>query len=165
MSVRPELEGLPKIGAERTTRARTITESDLVCFSALTGDWHPQHSDADWAATSRFGERIAHGMLVISYAIGSAGFDPKRVVALRGLDSVRLKRPVRIGETIRAGLRVEELTPADEEHALVALALRVRNQTDQLVARARLEVLWRRSARAGGDDAGAEDEQPNLVLL
>ena len=79
----------------------TITEADLVSFAALTGDWHPQHADAEWAAAGRFGERVAHGMLVLSYAVGLVPFDPERVVALRGLDSVTFKRPVRIGDTIR----------------------------------------------------------------
>ena len=59
-----------------TTRGRTITEADLVSFSALTGDWHPQHADAAWAAESPFGERIAHGMLVLSYAVGLLPIDP-----------------------------------------------------------------------------------------
>ena len=91
----------PELGAELTTRGRTITETDLVSFSSLTGDWHPQHADAEWAANGRFGERVAHGMLVLSYALGLMPFDPERVVALRGLDSVTFKRPVRIGDTIR----------------------------------------------------------------
>ena len=65
-------------GLAVTTRGRTITESDLVSFSALTGDWHPQHADASWAAESTFGERIAHGMLVLSYAVGLLPIDPAR---------------------------------------------------------------------------------------
>ena len=48
----------------------------MVAFSALTGDWHPQHSDAVWAADSAFGERIAHGMLIVSFAVGLVDFDP-----------------------------------------------------------------------------------------
>ncbi len=43
------------------SRGRTITEADVVQFAALTGDLHPQHTDAAWAASSRFGERVAHG--------------------------------------------------------------------------------------------------------
>ena len=85
-------------GARFASRGRTITESDLVSFSALTGDWHPQHADADWAAASQFGERIAHGMLVLSYAIGLLPIDPDRVVALRGIRGVIFKRPVPIGD-------------------------------------------------------------------
>ena len=88
-------------GARVRSRGRTITESDLVSFSALTGDWHPQHADVAWAAESSFGERIAHGMLVLSYALGLLPIDPDRVVALRGIRNVVFKRPVPIGTTIR----------------------------------------------------------------
>jgi len=47
------------------TRGRTITEAGVVAFSALTGDHHPQHTDAQWAAETPFGGRVAHGMLVL----------------------------------------------------------------------------------------------------
>ena len=62
-------------GSTIRSRGRTITESDLVQFSALTGDWHPQHADAEFAAESRFGERIAHGMLVLSYSVGLIDYE------------------------------------------------------------------------------------------
>src|SRR2546423_12745667 len=52
-------------GDRFVTRGRTVTESDLVGFATLTGDAHPQHTDAVWAASSPFGERIAHGLLVL----------------------------------------------------------------------------------------------------
>src|SRR5919204_5841184 len=112
-------------GAAFETRGRTITEGDLTSFSALTGDWHPQHSDAEWASHSRFSGRVAHGMLVLSYAIGLVPFDPERVVALRGLESATFKRPVGIGDTIRVRCRVTSTRPLDDESALVTLALRV----------------------------------------
>jgi 3-hydroxybutyryl-CoA dehydratase len=135
---------MPEVGEELITRGgRTITEADLVSFSSLTGDWHPQHADAEWAAASLFGERVAHGMLVLSYAVGLMDFDPERVVALRGLDSVAFKRPVRIGDTIRVRSRVENVKRLDDEHALVTLAWRITNQEDRAVARARVEALWR----------------------
>ena len=101
-----------EVGDRPSTHGRTITEADLVSFAALTGDWHPQHADAEWAAESRFGERIAHGMLVLSYVVGLAGFDPERVVALRGFDSVTFKRPVAIGDTIRVEAEVEDAAAA-----------------------------------------------------
>ena len=63
-------------GVEFTTRGRTITEGDLTSFSALTGDWHPQHCDAEWASRSRFSGRVAHGMLVLSYAVGTHAVRP-----------------------------------------------------------------------------------------
>jgi 3-hydroxybutyryl-CoA dehydratase len=131
-------------GATFTSRGRTITEADLVSFSALTGDWHPQHADAAWAATSRFGERVAHGMMVLSYAVGLVGFDPERVVALRGLDGVVFKRPVRVGDTIRVEGSVEGVRPLDDDLALCDLDWRIRNQGDVTVARARVTAVWRR---------------------
>jgi 3-hydroxybutyryl-CoA dehydratase len=122
---------------------RTITESDLVSFSALTGDWHPQHSDAHWASGSQFSERVAHGMLVLSYSIGLAPLDPDRVVALRGLDSVTFKRPVSIGDTIRVEGDVESTKPLGDGLALVDIRWRVRNQDDRVVARATVQALCR----------------------
>ena len=126
------------------TRGRTVTEADLVGFATLTGDMHPQHTDRAWSAESRFGERIAHGMLVLSYAVGLLPFDPDRIVALRGLDGVVFKRPVRIGETISVEGDVRDLAELDGGHGLVTTALTVRNERGEVVARARLKVVWRR---------------------
>jgi 3-hydroxybutyryl-CoA dehydratase len=152
------------VGTRLISRGRTITESDLASFAALTGDWHPQHSDAEWAAESRFGERIAHGMLVLSYSIGMLGFDPERVVALRGLDSVTFKRPVRIGETIRVEAEVEEAKPLDDGHELITLRWRVLGAGGQLAVRARVQVVHRAPA-ASTRNGVAEDLYPERVLL
>ena len=144
-------------GARIDSRARTITEADLVSFSALTGDWHPQHADAEWAAASPFGERIAHGMLVLSYALGLLPIDPDRVVALRGVRNVVFKRPVPIGATIRVEAEVASLRPLDAAHGLVELALRVRDAEGRLVARAALEALWRRAPQPQASPNGAPE--------
>jgi acyl dehydratase len=145
-------------GASVTTPARTITDADLVMFSALTGDWHPQHADAEWAAASPFGERIAHGMLVLSYAVGLLPIDPERVAALRGLRNVVFKRPVPIGATIHAEAEVAGLRPLDEGHGLVELALRVRDAQGRLLMRGTVDALWRRSATAAASPNGGEPE-------
>jgi acyl dehydratase len=130
------------VGGEVLTGGRTITETDLVSFAALTGDWHPQHSDAAWARGSRFGGRVAHGMLLLSYAVGLFPFDPERVVALRGIDSVSFKRPVRIGDTIRVASRVERADEIEPGLALVVLSWRLLNQNDEVVVRAKVTALW-----------------------
>lgn len=137
-----------EVGAEAITRARTITEADLVSFSALTGDWHPQHSDAAWAARSPFGERIAHGMLVLSYAIGLLPIDPERVTALRAIRQVTFKRPVPIGETIRARARVLEARPLDQAQGRVTLGVQVQGADGRLLARATIDAIWRRLSPA-----------------
>ncbi len=133
-------------GASFISRGRTITEADVVGFAALTWDSHPQHVDAQWSAESAFGERVAHGMLVVSYAVGLVPFDPDRVIALRGLDKVVFKRPVRLGDTIRVKGAILALRPIGEEAGLVQWRWSVVNQAQQLVARALVEVVWKRGA-------------------
>jgi 3-hydroxybutyryl-CoA dehydratase len=150
----------PEVGEVFETRGRTITESDLVAFAGLTGDHHPQHTDADWAAAGRFGARIAHGMLVISYAVGLVPFDPDRVVALRGLDSLAFKRPVMIGDTIRVRTRVETVRRLDDEQALVTTAWRIVNQHEEVVARVRVEAIW----RLDGEPTAVHDEREGAAL-
>jgi 3-hydroxybutyryl-CoA dehydratase len=139
-------------GASFQTRGRTITESDVVAFAAQTGDWHPQHSDARWAAESHFGERIAHGMLVLSYAVGLVPLDPERVVALRRVADVVFKRPVRLGDTVHVRGLVTSLQDVGDEAGLVGFAWTVVNQDGRTVARARVEVLWRRAEPPLPDD-------------
>ena len=130
------------VGDEFTSRGRTVTEADVVGFAALTGDWHPQHADAEWARGSVFGERIAHGMLVISLAAGLVPFDPERVVALRRVGDAVFKRPVRLGDTIRVRGRIAEL----KAPGLVSFTWTVVNQHDETCCRARVDVLWRQDA-------------------
>ncbi|MFQ3657672.1 MAG: MaoC/PaaZ C-terminal domain-containing protein, partial [Anaerolineae bacterium] len=50
-------------GQKMVTRGRTVTDSDLVQFAGLTGDFNPMHTDAEYMKTSMFGQRIAHGLL------------------------------------------------------------------------------------------------------
>ncbi|MGH2992057.1 MAG: MaoC/PaaZ C-terminal domain-containing protein [Solirubrobacterales bacterium] len=141
-----DFDGL-EAGAAFTTAGRTITESDLVSFAALTGDRHPLHTDARWAESSPFGERVAHGMLVLSYALGLVPFDPSRVIALRGVEGVVFKRPAHIGDTIRVEGQVESLEPLDAAAGLVTCGWKVLNERDETLARAKLKVVWRRDGR------------------
>jgi acyl dehydratase len=134
------------------SRARTVTEADVVAFSALTGDWHPQHSDAVWAAESDFGERIAHGMLVLSIAFGLVDFDPDRVVALRQVSRAKFKAPVRIGDTIRARVEIESARPLGEDRGLVTTSWRVLNQREEAVALLSVDLIWRHGGQALAGD-------------
>ena len=137
------------VGEEFATRGRTITESDVASFAALTGDMHPQHTDAVWSASSPFGGRIAHGMLLVSYTLGLMQFDPERVVALRRIRQATFKRPVMIGDTIHADGRVESLDEIDHATGLVGIRVDVVNQRGRVAARVALDALWRRDgARA-----------------
>lgn len=134
---------------------RTITEADVVSFASLTGDWHPQHADAAWAASSPFGERVAHGALVLSYALGLLDFDPAEVAMLRGFRRVTFKRPVLIGDTIHAEVRLRGTTPIDECHVVVAAQMKIVNQHGRPVAVAVAEIVWRATRSAAVSTTGA----------
>lgn len=94
------LEDYP-IGEERTTTGRTITEADIVIHAGQTGDYYPHHMDAEWCATQPFKQRIAHGTLVFSVAIGMAAnvINPRSMSY--GYDRLRFIKPTFIGDTIR----------------------------------------------------------------
>ena len=149
-------------GERFVTRGRTIGEADITSFATLTGDTHPQHTDAEWAASSRFGERIAHGLLVLSYAAGLMPFDPERIVALRRVGDAVFKQPVKIGDTIHVEGEVVERTEIDSAHGLVATRWRVLNQHGKLVARASVDLVWRRDTMPLVEEPQA-DTQPVLI--
>ncbi len=146
------------VGARFESGHRTVRDTDVIVFSALTGDWHPQHCDPEWAARSAFGERIAHGMLVLSLAVGLVPLDPERVLALRRVGDVVFKRPVRLNEVISVAGEITALRAIDEHAGLVDFSWQIRNQDDALIARASVQVLWRTDAGvAHGAGSGAVD--------
>lgn len=146
-------------GTRFESRGRTITEADVVGFATQTGDFHPQHTDAQWASQSRFGERIAHGLLVVSYAVGMLGLDPERVVALRRVDDVVFKRPVMLGSTIRVSGVVEPGRAIDDGHGLAVFRLRV-NADGALAVIAKIETVWKRETAAESEPAPTEPPGP-----
>jgi 3-hydroxybutyryl-CoA dehydratase len=104
------------VGEKFVTRARTITEADVVQFAALTGDFTYLHVDAVAAAGTLFGRRIAHGALIYSYSIGlttQLNLVEGTVIAFYGLDRLRSVRPTFFGDTIHVEKTVAELSRKD----------------------------------------------------
>jgi 3-hydroxybutyryl-CoA dehydratase len=125
------------------TAARVVQEPDILEFADLTGDVHPQHVDPEWAAGSRFGEQIAHGLLVLSFAVGLLPLDAERVVALRRVGDAVFKQPVRIGDTLHVEGEISRMQELDPEHGLVEARIRIVNQHGRLAVRASVELVWR----------------------
>jgi acyl dehydratase len=130
-------------GDRFSTAARTVEEENILEFASLTGDSHPQHVDPAWAAGSRFGEQIAHGLLVLSFAVGLLPLDPDRIVALRRVGDAVFKQPVKIGDALRVEGKITGLRELDPENGLVETTLRILNQDGRLVVRATVELVWR----------------------
>jgi 3-hydroxybutyryl-CoA dehydratase len=131
------------VGDRFATAARDIAERDILKFAALTGDGHPQHTDPGWAAGSRFGEQIAHGLLVLSFAVGLLPLDPDRIVALRRVGDAVFKQPVKIGDTMHVEGEIVGTRELDDEQGLVEARLRIVNQAGRLAVRANVELVWR----------------------
>lgn len=131
------------VGEHFSTPARAVHEGDILEFAALTGDSHPQHVDREWAAESRFGEQIAHGLLVVSFAVGLLPLDPERVLALRRVSDAVFKQPVKIGDTVRVDGVIVDTREVDAEQGLVEACLRILNDSGRLAVRANVELVWR----------------------
>jgi acyl dehydratase len=97
-----------RVGETRHTVGRTITEADIVLHAGQTGDFFPHHMDAEWAATQSIGQRIAHGTLVLSIAVGMTAGDINPQAMSYGYDRIRFIRPVFIGDTITVAAEITE---------------------------------------------------------
>jgi acyl dehydratase len=89
-----------EVGESRAFVGRTITETDVVMHAGQTGDFFPHHMDAEWTKTQPFGQRIAHGTLVMSVAVGMTAGDINPQAMSYGYDRVRFIKPVFINDTI-----------------------------------------------------------------
>ncbi len=122
-----------EIGQRWVTKGRTITEADVVNFAYLSGDWHSIHTDQEYAAGTTFGQRIAHGFLVLSIATGMVPAKRETVLALYGLDRVRFTAPVFMGDTVHLQMEAVEKKERDEGTGVVTFDFQVVNQHGKAV--------------------------------
>jgi acyl dehydratase len=114
----------------RETLGRTITEADIVLHAGQTGDFYPHHMDKEWCATQAFGQRVAHGTLILSIAIGMTAGDVNPEAFSYGYDRVRFIKPVFIGDTIhvRASIKEKRDHIKNSSYGFVAEHVEVFNQ-------------------------------------
>jgi len=133
-----------EIGDTVESVGRTITETDVVNFASLSGDWNLIHTDAEFSKNQMFGQRVVHGLLVLSVASGQAvrlGFMEETVIAFRGLEW-KFNRPVFIGDTIRLRVTVEDKKDMRRiGGGLVIFKLEVVNQKNEVCQRGTWEIL------------------------
>ncbi|MBU7016037.1 MAG: MaoC family dehydratase N-terminal domain-containing protein [Theionarchaea archaeon] len=132
-----------KIGEKHTSSGRTITETDIVSFAGLSGDYNPLHVDKEYAEKSLFNQRIAHGALTFAVMTGfwdQLGFLRETVIAFYGVDRMRFIRPVFIGDTIYLELEFTEKLDKGK-NGLVAIQNTVFNQKHEEVMACRSLLL------------------------
>lgn len=125
-----------ELGFSVASHGRTITEADIVLHAGQTGDFYPHHMDAEFCKTQPFKERIAHGTLILSVAVGMLAGEINDVAMSYGYDGIRFIRPVFIGDTITAhGTIAEkrEYKKSPDDYGLVDEKVEVLNQKGELV--------------------------------
>jgi len=118
--------------------SKTVTETDIALFAAISGDFNPLHVDAEFAKRSRFGARVAHGPLTLALAAGVLGTRLPGIGAIAVSNHIDYRRPVYIGDTITARAEVAALDP---ERNRATIALVWTNQDGELVAEGQAVVI------------------------
>jgi acyl dehydratase len=135
-----------EIGETMVTPARTVTESDVVRFAGLSGDYNQLHTDAEYARETMFGERIAHGLLGLSIVSGLSsrlGFGEGTVEAFTSLEW-KFRGPIRLGDTIHARFEVKRKREMSRlGGGFVILDVVVLNQEEETVQKGTWTLLIR----------------------
>jgi len=140
-----------EIGDAMVAGEHVVTEEEIMAFARLTGDDNPMHTDPEYAKTHMFGRQVAHGLLVLSMALGLSwqlGFMQETVLAFRDL-KWKFSRPVFIGDRIRVRAVVHQRKAMPRlGGGAVILDVRVLNQYDDVVQRGKWNVLVKSESQA-----------------
>ena len=126
-----------EIGQTVISPGRTATETDVVSFAALSGDWNAIHTDAAAAAQGPFGQRVVHGLWGLSVGVALVmrlGIMEETVIAFREVSSWKFSLPIFIGDTIHVQATVSETRPVRRlGGGLVTIQVEIQNQDDKIV--------------------------------
>ncbi|MGE7778902.1 MaoC/PaaZ C-terminal domain-containing protein [Peribacillus sp. NPDC097264] len=130
------------------TPGRTITESDIMLFAGISGDYNALHTDEEFGKRTKFGQRIAHGMLGISIATGlmsRSGIFEGSAVALLGINNWKFVNPIFIGDTIHVRFKITEkrLSKSNPETGILNRYYELINQRNEIVQQGEMPVLIR----------------------
>jgi 3-hydroxybutyryl-CoA dehydratase len=132
-------------GQRIITAGRTITEADVVGFAGISGDYNQIHVDAEYSRAAPFGQRVAHGLLVLAVVSGLAvqtGVMEGTVLAFREINEWKFSRPVYLGDTIHAELDVKETKALGRlGGGAVLIDITVKNQKNEIVMKGAWTVL------------------------
>jgi acyl dehydratase len=157
------------VGDRWTSRARTITETDIVNFAGLTGDYDPLHVDHEFAKSTPFGRPIAHGMLGLSLLTGLGSHCPAvNTLAFVAIRDWRFLLPVFVGDTVHIVNEVIEKNQNGRRAGQVIWKRQLINQKGDVVQSGTLETLVAvRDIRPRRRDGKREEspEEPQIISL
>jgi len=133
------------VGQKVETVGRTLSEGDIFSFAGLTGDYNQIHTDVEFSKKTPFGQRVAHGLLGLSMAVGliwRTGLLEGTVLAFREVTEWKFVKPFFIGDTIHVEMTVTETKalPRIGGGAVIA-AIIAKNQNDEVCQRGSLNLL------------------------
>jgi acyl dehydratase len=141
-----------QVGQRFTTPARTVTEADIANFAGVSGDFNPIHTDAEFARSTPFGVRIAHGLLVLSMLTGlrqRSGHFEGTLIAWLEIRNYRFLKPVFIGDTIHGETEIlEKRETSRPDRGILVQKVRVLNQKGEVVQEGEFVTMVKR--REGG---------------
>jgi acyl dehydratase len=134
------------VGDEHQSTGRTVTETDVVSFAGLSGDFNNMHIDEEFAKKTVFGTRVAHGLCVLSIASGLWFTMPRlATVAFMGLEDWRFSGAVKFGDTIQITRKlVEKREHKRPNMGFLIFEVNVHNQSDEIVQKGRWVILVQR---------------------
>jgi acyl dehydratase len=121
------------VGEEYTTPGRTLTETDVVLFASMTGDYHELHTNEPFSAKSNFGRRIAHGLLGLSVSQGlffRSRYLDDSVIAFLEIENWKFEAPIFFGDTVYVKIKVAEkrISKGKPDRGIVKFFLEIVNQ-------------------------------------
>lgn len=138
-----------ELGAIWTSPSRTVTETDVVFFAGMTGDYDPLHTDHEFAAKSHYGKPIAHGLLGLSLMAGLSSTTPRlRNLALTKVESWDFHRPIYVGDTIYVVSVVDRITPRGRRSGEVVWHRKLMNSRQECVQSGRIVTIVARQSFA-----------------
>ncbi|MDW7669650.1 MAG: MaoC/PaaZ C-terminal domain-containing protein [Bacillota bacterium] len=127
---------------------RTITETDIVNFSGISGDFNPLHTDKTFAESTIFKKRIAHGMLIVSVMTGltaKMGIFEGTAIGLLSIDEWKFKRPVFLNDTIHLEMEIiEKIETSKTDRGIIIRKVNVLNQNSQIIQEGKISVMMRK---------------------
>lgn len=141
-----------ELGDVMTTRGRTVDIGDITSFAGLTGDHYQLHTDAQYMAGNRFGQRIAHGPLTFSLAVGLvglSGFYGDAIAALVEITALKATAPVFAGDTLHVVATITAHDASGPKYGTLGVTYSVRNQSDVEVMTFLQTMLAKRRAAEG----------------
>ena len=131
------------VGDVKTSRGRTLTETDVVNFCMLAGNWLEIHSNTEFAKNALYGQRLVQGSLVFSIVNALIPFDSTVVEAFYGIDKLRFLKPSFIGDTVWARSEITALKPKENGAGVATMELKGMNQRTEVILRCDFHLLIR----------------------